>query len=127
MKILLDMNLSPQWVNVLEEAGFEAQHWSKLGPSDAPDQEIMAFAARSGFVVMTHDLDFSAILSATQGMKPSVVQIRARLLTPETIGSAIIAALSQTRAELEAGALLTIDTDRSRLRLLPLNPSLASE
>ena len=66
------MNLSPRWVTVLEEAGFQAQHWSKVGPSNASDEEIMAFAAESGFVVITHDLDFGAILAATQGTKPSV-------------------------------------------------------
>jgi len=122
MKILLDMNLSPRWVTVLQEAGFQAQHWSKVGPSNASDEEIMAFAAESGFVVITHDLDFSAILAATQGIKPSVVQIRARVLAPEIIGKHLISALQQTSADLEAGALLTIDPDRARLRLLPLTP-----
>jgi predicted nuclease of predicted toxin-antitoxin system len=35
MKILLDMNLSPQWVRFLEQEGFEATHWSTVGdPSD---------------------------------------------------------------------------------------------
>lgn len=35
MKILLDMNLSPDWVPVLESAGFEAVHWSKIGNPSA--------------------------------------------------------------------------------------------
>ena len=39
----------------------------------------MAFAGANGCVVLTHDLDFGAILAATQGRKPSVVQIRARM------------------------------------------------
>jgi hypothetical protein len=33
---------------------------------DAPDVEIMAYAAKYDYVVLTHDLDFSAILAATQ-------------------------------------------------------------
>ena len=33
MKLLLDMNLSPRWVGVLPAAGFEAIHWSDVGPS----------------------------------------------------------------------------------------------
>jgi predicted nuclease of predicted toxin-antitoxin system len=80
----------------------------------------MAYAARLGFVVLTHDLDFSAILAATKGKKPSVVQVRAQNITPEAIGLNIIAALQATAADLEAGALLTIDADRTRVRLLPL-------
>jgi hypothetical protein len=31
---------------------------------------------------LTHDLDFSAILAATKGKKPSVIQIRARTASP---------------------------------------------
>lgn len=120
MKILVDMNLTPRWVQFLQIAGFEVCHWSQVGRANAPDEEIMAYAARFDFVVLTHDLDFSAILAATKGKKPSVVQVRAQNITPETIGFNIIAALRSTNAELETGALLTIDADRTRMRLLPL-------
>jgi predicted nuclease of predicted toxin-antitoxin system len=37
----------------------------------------MAYAKLHGRIVLTHDLDFSAILAATKGDKPSVVQVRA--------------------------------------------------
>jgi predicted nuclease of predicted toxin-antitoxin system len=121
MKILLDMNLTPRWVQFLQAAGFEVRHWSQVGRANAPDEEIMAYAARFDFVVLTHDLDFSAILAATKGKKPSVVQVRAQNIAPETIGIGIIAALQATTAELDAGALLTIDADRTRMRLLPLH------
>jgi predicted nuclease of predicted toxin-antitoxin system len=71
-------------------------------------------------VVLTHDLDFSAILAATQGEKPSVAQIRTDDLNLTKIGKQVIAALLQTKSDLEDGALLTIDPKRTRLRLLPL-------
>ena len=58
MKLLVDMNLSPRWVAVLSDAGIEAAHWSTLGPSDAPDSEIMAYASENDCVMLTHDLDF---------------------------------------------------------------------
>ena len=38
-------------------------------------------------------LDFSAILAATHGEKPSVVQIRADDVSPDVIGLRVIAAL----------------------------------
>jgi predicted nuclease of predicted toxin-antitoxin system len=44
MKLLVDMNLSPRWIGLLTDAGIEAAHWSFLGPHDAPDSEIMAYA-----------------------------------------------------------------------------------
>jgi predicted nuclease of predicted toxin-antitoxin system len=120
MKILLDMNMTPRWVQFLRAAGFEVLHWSQIGRADAPDEEIMAYAASREFVVLTHDLDFSAILAATKGRKPSVIQLRARNIAPEAVGATVLTALRQTASELEAGALLTIDADRTRIRLLPL-------
>lgn len=122
MKLLVDMNLSPRWVTLLTDAGFHTAHWSALGASNAPDTEIMTFAKANAYVVLTHDLDFSAILAATKGEKPSVVQIRATDVNPEAIGAAVIIALRQMAADLEDGALLTIDANRTRLRLLPLPP-----
>lgn len=61
MKILIDMNLSPRWRDTLVQAGFEATHWSAVGRPDALDTIIMDNAAEHGLVVLTSDLDFSAI------------------------------------------------------------------
>lgn len=82
----------------------------------------MAYANAHGYVVVTHDLDFSAILAVTHGDKPSVVQIRSEDLNFGVIGKQVIAAINQMKAELELGALFTVDPNRTRLRLLPLNP-----
>ena len=80
----------------------------------------MAYAKVSGYVVLTHDLDFGAILAATHGEKPSVMQIRADDVSPDVIGTQVIAALRQMASELEDGVLLTIEPTRTRLRVLPL-------
>ena len=80
----------------------------------------MAFAASRDFVVITHDLDFSAILAATQGRKPSVVQIRAENLSPAAIGTLVASALHQLEGELASGALVTIEPHRTRISVLPL-------
>ncbi len=122
MKLLIDMNLSPRWVSILAEAGFEVIHWSSLGRSNAPDTEIMNFARANGYVVLPHDLDFGAILAATHGEKPSVVQIRSEDISPDVTGTSVIAALRQMTTELEEGALLSFDPNRPRLRVLPLRP-----
>jgi predicted nuclease of predicted toxin-antitoxin system len=120
MKLLLDMNLSPRLAALLESDGIKAVHWSDMGASNAQDAEIMAFAKREDFIVVTYDLDFSAILAATQGEKPSVVQIRVKNLAPEAISGPLLSALRQMERELKKGALLTVDLNRARLRLLPL-------
>ncbi len=120
MKLLLDMNLSPRWIETFSDAGIEAVHWSEVGMKSAPDSEIMAYAKNSDYIVLTHDLDFGAILAATNGGKPSVMQIRADDVSPQVISTQVVAALRQMAAELEEGVLLTVEPTRTRLRALTL-------
>ena len=120
MKLLLDMNLSPKWVDLLHKEGWETSHWSQIGGANASDAEIVAYAASSDFVIITHDLDFGAILAVTHGSKPSVIQVRVGDLTVEGIGRRLLATLRYLQSELERGALITVEADRIRLRLLPI-------
>lgn len=120
MKMLIDMNLSPDWANVFRQAGIEAAHWSTLGEPSAPDNVIFDYAAAHDFVIFTHDLDFGAILAATRATKPSVIQVRTQDVLPATFGELVILATRQFEDLLHTGALLTIDTSRRRVRILPL-------
>ncbi len=119
MKILIDMNLPPRWVDIFAKAGYEAVHWSQVGAPNASDREIMAWARENGYVVFTHDLDFSALLAATKGEGPSVIQVRTQNILPEAIGTLVIAALKKYQHELELGAVITIEPQRARVRILP--------
>ena len=109
MKVLIDMNLSPDWAGFLAKAGFEAVHWSKVGSKSATDRELMQWAAENDYVVLTADLDFGAILAATHGTKPSVIQVRSELFSPRAVGSAVVRAMRQARRELLDGALISVD------------------
>ena len=80
----------------------------------------MAYAAHHGYVVVTHDLDFGAILAASGTKAPSVVQIRADNLSAGAIARLLVSAIKQSEQTLEQGALLIVDTQRSRVRVLPL-------
>jgi predicted nuclease of predicted toxin-antitoxin system len=122
MKILIDMNLPPRWVQWFANAGWEALHWSQVGSPTASDREIMVWARENGYMVFTHDLDFSALLAATQGEGPSVIQIRTQNILPESIGTLVITVLKQYQQELEQGAIMTIEPQRARMRILPLTP-----
>ena len=93
MRLLIDLNLSPEWVGVLAEAGFHAVHWSVIGSAGAPDQEILAWAGLHGHVILTHDLDFGAILAATQAKFPSVLQVRSQDVNPHHLKDVVISAL----------------------------------
>jgi len=65
LRLLIDMNLSPSWVEVLRGADFNAAHWCYIGAPNAPDSEIFACARENKYIVFTHDPDFGALLAAT--------------------------------------------------------------
>ena len=123
MRLLLDMNLAPNWVGFLQEQGFEAVHWSTVGDPKASDATIMEWARRGGYVVFTHDLDFSALLAATEAIGPSVIQARTQDVLPEAIGGDVVQVLRTHAAALEEGAIVTVDKVTSRVRVLPIRRS----
>lgn len=120
MKILIDMNLSPKWVDVFKAEGWEAVHWSKIGDFGAKDKVIMKWARDKGFIVFTHDLDFGSILAAAKATVPSVIQVRTQQVMPETIRLIVIDAIKKFKNELSDGALISIDQKKARARVLPL-------
>ena len=117
----MTLNLSPHWVNVLSEHNIEAIHWSSVGRADASDIEIMAYAKAHSYTVFTHDLDFSAILAINNSNKPSVIQVRTGDISPAVNANLIIKALLSAATEIEKGALITINLNKTRLRILPLS------
>jgi predicted nuclease of predicted toxin-antitoxin system len=123
VKLLVDMNLSPSWIDRLAPHGFEAVHWSTIGAATASDVEILTWANEHGFVIVTNDLDFSAILAASAGVTPSVVQIRTQDLLSNEAVSIVAKALDAHREDIERGALLSIDEAGTRVRVLPLRRS----
>ena len=120
LAVLVDMNLSPEWVPVLTAAGWPTVHWSQVGDRGADDATLMAWALANQHAVFTHDLDFGTTLALTHAIGPSVIQVRGANVLPEDISPAVIAAIRRHQADLEAGALVTVDLARSRIRILPL-------
>lgn len=120
MKILVDMNLSPAWVDVLRQAGWETVHWSEVGQPSARDEVILAWAHNSDFVVLTHDLDFGAILAATNAAAPSVLQLRTNDVSTAGASSLVTESLRRFATALQKGALVSIDSRRQRARVLPI-------
>src|SRR5258708_4614623 len=120
MKFLIDMNLSPPWVSFLAHHGFEATHWVRVGQPSAPDSQIFDFSAANGYTVFPHDLDFGMLLATLRAGRPSVIQVRAQDVLPSAIGDVVVRAIRTASSQIEAGALVTVDTFRHRIRLLPI-------
>ena len=120
MKILIDMNLSPRWSRVLEKYGHTCTHWSEVGDPKSSDTLLMRWARENDHIVLTHDLDFSAILASTQASAPSVIQIRTQDVLPPAMERLLTEALQKYETELAEGALIVLDRAKSRIRILPL-------
>jgi predicted nuclease of predicted toxin-antitoxin system len=114
------MNLSPDWVPVLASKGVAALHWSAVGDARAPDVELMRYARQNDLVVFTHDLDFGTLLALTHADGPSVVQVRTQNVLPAAMGDLVVHVLRAFSSQLESGALITLDEQNARVRVLPI-------
>lgn len=122
MRLLVDMNLSPDWVPLLQSRGWEASHWSAIGQGNEPDPNLLAWARANKHIVLTQDLDFSQILFATQESGPSVVLLRMDNEFDAAARERVCSALHEAESALTVGALLTVSPKRARLRRLPIVP-----
>ena len=124
MKILIDMNLSPDWVATFAANNIESVHWSTIGRAQAADTEIVEYALANEFVVFTHDLDFGTMLALTHATGPSVIQVRAQDIMPANLGATVISVLRKHSLLLDQGVLIVVDETRARVRILPLQRNL---
>ncbi len=120
VKILIDMNLSPDWVPVLKRHGWSAIHWSTIGDPRDSDRTIMDWALRHDYIVFTHDLDFGSMLALSHATGPSVLQVRVQDILPDHLENIVIAALRQHDDDLASGSLVVVDESRTRVRILPI-------
>ncbi len=72
------------------------------------------------YLLFTHDLDFGLILAATDAEGPSVIQIRAQDISPDHAKDLVLNVIDQFTENLLQGALISLDEEKSRVRLLPL-------
>jgi len=121
MKILIDMSLSPQWVEFLQKNSIVAAHWSTIGDHKAKDETIMRWAQDHKHIVFTNDLDFGTLLALTRAYLPSVIQMRTQNVLPEYWGKEIVWTIKEYASQLQKGALIVLDDTKSRVRILPLN------
>jgi len=60
------------------------------------------------------------MLAMTQASGPSVLQIRGRNVLPEQMGPLVLSTLRQYQQELEDGALVVVESRKSRVHVLPI-------
>jgi predicted nuclease of predicted toxin-antitoxin system len=120
-RLLVDMNLSTEWIPLLRAAGHWAVHWSEVGDPRAPDTALMQWAIANCCAIFTHDLDFGTMLALSGADGPSVIQVRCLNVLPGAIVPLVLSMLKTYGVEIKQGALVLADERRERVRILPLN------
>jgi len=104
-RLLVDMNLSTEWIPLLRASGHWAVHWSEVGDPRAPDTALMQWAIANGCAIFTPDLDFGTMLALSGADGPSVLQVRCLNVLPGAIGPLVLSLLKAYGAEFKQGAL----------------------
>ena len=120
MGILADLHLSPRTVDFLNARGHDAVRVNELLAPTASDEEIVAFAAKQGRVILTQDLDFSALLALRGKETPSLISLRLRSANVERVNSILEKVLPELESDVRSGSIVTVENERLRRRRLPI-------
>lgn len=119
-RFLANMNISPKTVAALRQQGKDIVRVSELLPVNAPDQEILQLARREDRVVVTQDLDFSALLALGGYGRPSLITLRLSVSDPEAVTRRLLEVLPQVEQRLREGCAVAIEDVAVRVRQLPI-------
>lgn len=120
VRFLANMNISPKTVVALRQQGWDIVRVPEFLPVDASDQEILQLARQEDRVVVTQDLDFSALLALDGYDRPSLITLRLSASDPETVTQRLLEVLPYVERCLREGCAVTIEDVIVRVRLLPI-------
>ena len=120
LRFLADMNLSPITVDALQREGWDIVRVSTLLPANASDAQILVLARRQNRVVITQDLDFSALLALGGHAQPSLITLRLSNTDPSLVTERLRQILPQSEEALREGSAVTVDDATLRIRRLPI-------
>ena len=120
MRLLLDQGLPRSTADHLRNFGIDADHVANLGMAAATDEAILEAARDLQAAVVSLDADFHRILAVSKATGPSVVRIRVEGLKGDQMANLLVQVLAAAASKLRAGAAVSVNSTRIRIRSLPL-------
>jgi len=120
MKFIADIHISPQTVKSLVEKGYEVKRITEFLKPNAKDEEILDLALKEESVIITQDLDFSALLAKRGMNKPSVITLKIEVSKPARVAEMLERILPKIESELSEGSIVIVEEERMRIRKLPI-------
>jgi predicted nuclease of predicted toxin-antitoxin system len=120
LKFIADIHISPLTVKALQNNGYDIVRITDKLPATASDKEIIRLVHQENAVIITQDLDFSAIIAQSGLNGPSVVSLRVADAKPDIITRILMTVLPLIEADLIAGAIISIDEKEYRIKKLPV-------
>ena len=108
------------YAQFLRSLGYDVLRVTDLLPATASDETIVERAAQDQRIILTQDLDMTAIIALSRRQYPSLVTLRLSSVRIEFVNTILQRTLPVLEQDLLQGALVTIEDSRVRLRRLPL-------
>lgn len=122
MKLLLNMNLPRELGRRLVASGYHCRHVGDIALATAQDELIVTEARRAGETIVTHDLDYGAILAFSGEAAPSVIILRTANTHPDHLFERLLEILlPNVERALTQGAIVVIEDSAARIRRLPID------
>ncbi len=95
LEFLANMNISPLTVDELRKLGWDIIRIPEIMDRKSEDAEILNYARTHNKVVITQDIDFSALLAVGGYEKPSVRNLRLENARPDFVTSRVIEVIAE--------------------------------
>lgn len=120
LRFVADVHISPLTVLALRQEGYDVVRVTEILPTTATDAEILELARAENRIVLTQDLDFSALVALGGYAQPSLVTLRLSSAQPDIVSRRLLEILLQLEQSLTEGFAITVDDNAVRLRKLPI-------
>ncbi|MBI5213739.1 MAG: DUF5615 family PIN-like protein, partial [Nitrospirae bacterium] len=100
LKFIADIHISPLTVEELKNKGYNIIRVTDRLPATSSDNEIVGFAYKEKAVIITQDLDFSAIIAQSGLDGPSVISLRVDNAKPDRVSRLLATVLPLVEIEL---------------------------